>query len=132
MTSRRSTLLLVILLAVAGVSHVTQQVYAAPPQFNPEYVPKSALFSPFPGFPQKFVSSITSKEYSPPTKKPRGGDFEFDFDHPDNTVTYTKRLRNDVMMIPVSSDLDTFLGRRLESSLANTRFDIGKRSLVKD
>lgn len=46
-------------------------------------------------------------------------------------MVYSRRIKRDLMMIPVTSDMDRFVNRRMELSLANLSSDIGKKSLVK-
>jgi hypothetical protein len=132
MTFRRSTFLFVFYLVLALVVCPPGSVYAAPPQFNPDWTYSSTVFSRFPGFEPTFISSITPTEYIPLARIRRGNAYEFDFDHPGYAVTYSQRIKGDIMMVPVTSNLDQFVDRRIQLSLANVSSDVGKRSLMKD
>ncbi len=131
MAVRRSTFLILLSLALTVVVCLPWQVYASPPQYNPGWTYTSNVFSPFPAFEPKFISSITPTVYIPLAKIGRGTPYSFEFDYPDYSLTYTRRIKGEEMMIPVTTDLDKFVDRRIELSIANTSTDVGRRSLVK-
>jgi len=130
MIDRRLKIIVISVLALS-LGMCLSVSYAAPPQFNPQWEPHYTVFSPFPGFEKRFISSITPTEYVPLINLQRGRPYEFEYDYPDYSLTYARRIKEEMTMVPVTSPLDKFVDRRIQLSMRELSSDIGKRSLVK-
>ncbi|MCP4570162.1 MAG: cell surface protein SprA [FCB group bacterium] len=133
MTLRRVTFYFVFLLVLAGTVGFVPALQAAPPHFfmSLDYSPSD--LSPFPKFDVPFLASITPAEYvrlNMVTDR-RIKPYEFEYYYSENTVKYTRTIKKDVRLIPVTSDIDDFMNRRMELSLSDKAFAAGKKSLVK-
>jgi hypothetical protein len=131
MTVRRPTYLIVLSLALTVVMCLSASVYAAPPHFDPSWTYESTVFSPFPEFEPLFVSSITPTDYVELINIHRGQLYEFEYDYAEQTVTYRRRVKGDLMMVPVTMSRNEFVDRRISMSMASLSTDLGRKSLVK-
>ncbi|MFH1700303.1 MAG: cell surface protein SprA [Candidatus Zixiibacteriota bacterium] len=61
-----------------------------------------------------------------------GKQYEFEYDLSDFSVTYTKLLRDNSKLTPVTSEYGIFVTRRLESNLGELRYESTRGSLAKD
>jgi hypothetical protein len=132
MTNRRSTWLLLLSLALIGVLRLDAPVCAASPQFNYETEIISRYFSPFPGFPPIVFASITPPRMTPFIRVQRGQEYDVTYDYPDRLVTYTRRLRKNVKMVPVSSNLEAFVNHSISLSQESIAGDVRRQSLVRE
>ncbi len=132
MILRRSTYSALICLVLTTVVCLPLSVSAGPPQFQTHLYYESTVFSPFPGFDPVFISSITPTEYIPLIKLQRQSPYDLNYDYPDSSITYTRKIDRDISMVPVNSNIDQFVDRRIALSLANLSSDVGKESLIKD
>lgn len=132
MTFRRITFRSVLCAVIIAVVCLHLSAAAAPPQFRAAWPARPSQFSPFPGFRPAFMSSITPTEYIPLTSIQSGQAYLFDYDYPEYAITYTRSINDRVRLIPVTSDYDVFVSRRLEMSQANLASGISKGSLAKE
>ncbi len=128
---RRSTFYRVFVMTLAAAACL-QVAYADPPQFRSSLDYQQRYLSPFPGFDTHFISSITPQEYVPLTRLARQMPYEIDYNFPDYSVSYVRRLERDQMMIPVNSPLDSFVQRRLAMSEDEMAYNLTRESLVKE
>lgn len=117
---------------VVGLLCLPALLYSAPPSFRVSNTINSVQFSPFPGNKPRFISSITPEYYIDLIKMVRGKDYEFSYDYPEYSVTYTRQLKYDHAMIPVSSGFDTYVDRRLQLNLVKISQNLSRKSLTKD
>lgn len=132
MVSRRLTY---VLLAVVGLGLGIcrpPEAEAAPPQFNATLKATPTLLSPFPAPDRKFIYALTLDEYFPLVKLAPPKEYELSYDTEDSLVTYTRNYRKDRSLIPVSSDVQAFVDRRVELNLRSMSADINRNSLMKE
>lgn len=121
-----------LIVVVVGCLCLPALLYAEPPQFRTFETINSTQFSPFPDYDPGFISSITPGYYVPLTKMVKGQPYKISYKFPEYSITYTRRLRYDHDMIPVTSAFDAFIDRRLKLNLSKTSRDFALKSLVKD
>ncbi|MEE9441315.1 MAG: cell surface protein SprA [candidate division Zixibacteria bacterium] len=94
------------------------------------------MFTPFPDgrppdFRKRLIATITPEENVSLVNLRFGKQYEFVYDPSDFSVTYTKLLRDNSKLTPVTSGYDSFLTRRLESNLNLLNYETTRGSLAK-
>ncbi len=131
MIFRRPTFFYVVI-ATLAIAACVQSVYADPPQFRSNLDYEQRQFSPFPGFDTHFIASITPEAYVSLIQLNRRSPYEMDYNFPDYSVSYMRRLERDQTMIPVNSSLDSFVQRRLAMSEDEMKHNLTRQSLMKE
>lgn len=132
MISRRPTYLLLAVMGLGIGLCCPTDVQAAPPQFNATLKVTTTSLSPFPAPDRKFLFALTLDEYFPLVKLAPGKEYEFSYNPKDTLLTYTRNYRKNQGLIPVSSDVQAFVDRRVELNLKSMSSDINRTSLMKD
>lgn len=122
-----------ILLGVMCLCVIAQ---AAPPQFTGSLKFPTNMLTPFPDgkppdFRKRLVAKITPDKNVLLTNLRFGKQYEFEYDLSDFSVTYTKLLRDDSKLTPVTSEYSSFLTRRLDSNLSRLKYESARGSLAK-
>ncbi len=131
MILRRVTFYIALLIPV-GVVCLMPLAEAAPPQFHTTMDFRFTQLSSFPGLEPGFIISITPEEYVSFAKYDVRRDYEYFFDYPEYSITFARRIKEDLKLIQVTNDIGAFQGRRLELKQQEMEFDINKRSLVRE
>ncbi len=140
MINRRTTFRIILFMALACAVCQYMPMHAAEPHFLPNKTVTFSTLSPFPVYNRSnpnevlpaYVASITPGEYMPLVKLTRGDIYKVTIDEFGQNITYRKRFYKDFALIPVTSDFNTFMGRRIDARLADRRVKLGRESLFKD
>jgi len=131
MINRRTTITILFLATLAGVVCL-QAVYAAPPQFRTHLDYSRRLLSPFPEFDDRFIASITPEKYIPLRRLQPRTLYDYEYDYPRYSITYTRKIKREQTMVPVNSPFDAFVNRRIETQLDSLSNTVNRASLIKE
>ena len=113
MVVRRPTYCLIASVLYAVVVGLMPTALAAPPQFLTTLDYPTTFLSPFPGFDRRFMVSISPGTYPPLTGSILPRELEYAYPKGDSTISYTKLVTNDILLIPVTSGVEDFRERRI-------------------